>query len=55
MTAPAFRLHGDPARLNFLKPRRGGQHLGLPYHTAIDAKLHAICSGMDVVAPLPQS
>jgi EREBP-like factor len=49
----AFRLRGDSARLNFPELRRGGQHLGPPLHAAVDAKLHAICSGADVGAPLP--
>jgi EREBP-like factor len=51
----AFRLRGDSARLNFPELRRGGQHLGPPLHAAVDAKLHAICNGTDVVVPLPQS
>ncbi|KAF0911194.1 hypothetical protein E2562_007967 [Oryza meyeriana var. granulata] len=47
----AFRLRGESARLNFPELRRGGAHLGPPLHAAVDAKLHAICHGMD----LPQS
>ncbi|XP_066356597.1 ethylene-responsive transcription factor RAP2-13-like [Miscanthus floridulus] len=52
----AFRLRGDSARLNFPELRRGGQHLGPPLHSAVNAKLHAICNGTtDVVVPPPQS
>ncbi|XP_040378296.1 ethylene-responsive transcription factor RAP2-13-like [Oryza brachyantha] len=47
----AFRLRGESARLNFPELRLGGAHLGPPLHAAVDAKLHAICHGMD----LPQS
>ncbi|CAN6296182.1 unnamed protein product [Urochloa humidicola] len=53
----AFRLRGDAARLNFPELRRGGAHLGPPLHAAVDAKLHAIVNGTDVVVapPPPQS
>lgn len=44
----AFRLRGDSARLNFPELSRGGKHLGPPLHAAVDAKLHAICHGMDL-------
>ncbi|XP_062210190.1 ethylene-responsive transcription factor RAP2-13-like [Phragmites australis] len=48
----AFRLRGDSARLNFPELRRGGAHFGPPLHAAVDAKLHAICHGTDM---LPQN
>uniref|UniRef100_A0A0D9VQL0 AP2/ERF domain-containing protein n=1 Tax=Leersia perrieri TaxID=77586 RepID=A0A0D9VQL0_9ORYZ len=44
----AFRLRGESARLNFPELRRGGAHHGPPLHAAVDAKLHAICHGMDL-------
>ncbi|GJN00272.1 hypothetical protein PR202_ga17692 [Eleusine coracana subsp. coracana] len=43
----AFRLRGDAARLNFPSLRRGGAHLAGPLDAAVDAKLAAICSGLD--------
>ncbi|EAY88866.1 hypothetical protein OsI_10343 [Oryza sativa Indica Group] len=51
----AFRLRGESARLNFPELRRGGAHLGPPLHAAVDAKLHAICHGMDLPQPQPQT
>uniref|UniRef100_A0A0E0K9X4 AP2/ERF domain-containing protein n=1 Tax=Oryza punctata TaxID=4537 RepID=A0A0E0K9X4_ORYPU len=51
----AFRLRGESARLNFPELRRGGAHLGPPLHAAVDAKLHAICHGMDLPQPQTQS
>jgi EREBP-like factor len=43
----AFRLRGDAARLNFPSLRRGGAHLAGPLDASIDAKLTAICQGLD--------
>jgi EREBP-like factor len=43
----AFRLRGDAARLNFPSLRRGGAHLAGPLDASVDAKLTAICQGLD--------
>ncbi|PSR99991.1 Ethylene-responsive transcription factor RAP2-4 like [Actinidia chinensis var. chinensis] len=45
----AYKLRGDYARLNFPNLRHSGSHIGgdfgeyKPLHSAVDAKLHAIC------------
>ncbi|KAJ4750525.1 Ethylene-responsive transcription factor 2 [Rhynchospora pubera] len=44
----AFRLRGDNARLNFPNLRVNGTHIGPPLHSSIDAKLRAICEGLDI-------
>ncbi|VFQ78977.1 unnamed protein product [Cuscuta campestris] len=44
----AFQLRGDSARLNFPHLRKNGAGLGefRPLHSAVDAKLQAICKNM---------
>ncbi|KAJ3702635.1 hypothetical protein LUZ61_006340 [Rhynchospora tenuis] len=44
----AFRLRGDNARLNFPDLRVNGCYMGQPLHSSIDAKLRAICEGLDI-------
>ncbi|OEL26730.1 Ethylene-responsive transcription factor RAP2-4 [Dichanthelium oligosanthes] len=50
----AFRLRGNAARLNFPSLRRGGAHLAGPLDASVDAKLTAICQGLDA-APVPNN
>nr|WKW89750.1 dehydration responsive element binding 1 [Boehmeria nivea] len=48
----AFKLRGDFARLNF--PHLRHHHSYKPLHSAVDAKLHAICQSLDKAEPEPK-